>query len=447
VIKSLRWKLLAWYAVILAALSAVFGALLYANVRRSLARDVDTQLEAQASALAGVTLPAELDKFFVELTPEQVEFFSGEGDGAFHYGIWDASGQLIDSSHPSLEIAPPQLVGSRERGPYREAAIRGPADSWILVGKDVRRERQQLQGLAATAVGAGVAALVLMLFGGWILTGRALAPIQRISRAATAVSASNLSERIDVSRMETELADLAGTINGAFDRLQAAFEQQTRFTADASHELRTPLAIVLSHAELSLKHDRTDAEYREALSTIHRAARRMKGVVEDLLTLARADAGRIEVEESRFDLAQLVEETCQMFAPLAEEKQIHLDRNLAPLSVVGDRNRLGEAVSNLLVNAIHYNYSGGRVDVTLSANGPDAELRIANTGPAIPAEDRPHIFERFYRVDKARSREVDGSGLGLAITKWIVDAHGGSIACENGEGEGAMFVIRLKSAP
>jgi two-component system, OmpR family, sensor kinase len=444
--KSLRWKLLTWYAVILSGLACVFGGLLYANVRRTIQQEVDAALHAHAVALADVILPVGRGKFQIELTPEQVEAFSDEGAAAIHFAIFTADGQAVDFSHPSLLVPAPGQRGSRNRGPYREVSVRGPAGAWVVVGKGIGRERAQLQNLAAIAVGAGLAALALMLAGGWFLTGRALAPIERISRAASSVSASNLSERIDVTRMETELADLAATINDAFDRLQAAFEQQTRFTADASHELRTPLSIVISHADLALKKERTPDEYRELLATIRRASLRMKGVVEGLLTLARADAGNLRLEKEKLDLRPIVEETCSLLRPIAAEKRVEIVRDLATVCVVGDRERLSEAVANLLTNAVRYNREGGRVEVALRTEQGDAVLEIADTGPGIPEAERPHIFDRFYRVDKARSGSEGGSGLGLAITKWIVDVHGGTIDYASGENGGAVFTIRLAAA-
>jgi heavy metal sensor kinase len=425
-------------------LAGVFGALLYANVRGAMEREIDARLRDQAAELARVIMPLGAGKFEVALSQAQVEHFSAEGDGASHYAIWTPDGRAIDASHPSLTIPGPQAEGGRDRGAYRELSRRGPDDVLVLVGQDVRREREQLRNLGALALGAGLAALVLMLVGGWFLTGRMLIPINRISRAAAAVSASNLSERIDASRMESELADLAATINDAFDRLQRAFEQQARFTADASHELRTPLSIVVSQAELALKQPRSADEYRESLDAVRRAAGRMRGVVEGLLTLARADAGEIRLNVDQVDLQEIVSETCRLLEPLAVEKQVTITPRLAPALVRGDRDRLAEAVANVLSNAIRYNVPGGRVDVTLDGGPGDVILRIADTGRGIPEAERPFIFDRFYRVDQARSRSVDGSGLGLAITKWIIDAHGGSIWCRSGENGGAVFELRLE---
>ena len=432
-----------WYAVLFSGLGWLFCGLLYFVVRRSLEQEVDSLLRPQASALAEVIVPAGPDTFYVELSSEQVEYFGDEGLGAFHYAIWESGGERIDFSHPSLPIPAPQAPGVRNRGPYRELIMRGPGDSWILVGKDMQREQLQLRNLTAIGAGVGLLALVLMLAGGWFFIGRALAPVERITHAAANISASNLSERIDVSRMETELAALAETINDAFDRLQQAFEQQARFTADASHELRTPLSIVHAHAELALKRERrSEAEYRETLATIHHASRRMKGVVEGLLVLARADAGAVELSLAKLALDQLVKEVCTSFMPMARERQIELTVHSEPVTVLGDKQRLEGALANLVGNAIQYNVDRGRIEVVLRREIQHAVVRVTNTGIGIADADLPHVFERFYRADKARSSS-GGNGLGLAIAKWVVEAHGGEIFCESGDPQRTTFTLRL----
>jgi heavy metal sensor kinase len=304
-------------------------------------------------------------------------------------------------------------------------------------------EQGRLRRLLALILTTGGAVLVGTLAIGWFLTGRALAPVARISQAAAAVSASNLSARIDLSAMETELAQLATTINATFDRLQLAFNRQTQFTADASHELRTPLSIISAQTELALKKERGSEEYKEALATIRRSAQRMKAVVEGLLALARADSGTLALQREDLDLARLVEDSCRMLGPLAAERGIELVTRLEPTIACVDRERFAEVAENLLSNAIRYNRDGGRVEVNLRPAGQHAIFEVTDTGVGISEEELRHVFERFYRVDKARSRSVGGSGLGLAITKWIVEVHGGSISVASKVGVGTTFAVTL----
>jgi heavy metal sensor kinase len=264
-----------------------------------------------------------------------------------------------------------------------------------------------------------------------------------MSAAAAAISATSLSRRIDVTEVDSELGKLASILNDTFGRLESAFARQVRFTADASHELRTPLAILHARAELTLSRLREPEEYRDALETCLRAARRMRSLVDGLLTLARADAGRLELRPQTLDLGALVSETVGLLEPLAEEKKVALSVSAPPLEMLADPTRLAQVVTNLTANAIHYNRPGGSVWVALEPGEREAILTVTDTGLGIPEEDRPHLFERFYRVDKARSREQGGSGLGLAICQSIVETLGGTIRFTTEVDRGTTFTVRL----
>lgn len=437
--KTIRGRLLFGYGLILFVILGAFGATLYFKLRRSIYKGVDAQLKAHAHALAGALETEGGRQFDLELSDEYVRLFSGDDDDHPYYVIWDREGKLVDRSHPRVQIAHPEKT---KRG-HRRVVAQGPQGAVVLVGKKIEEEEEQLHEFLGAVAGVSAGFLALALAGGWFLASRALRPIERITRAASAISASNLSERIDVAQTESELGKLAKTLNEAFDRLEAAFERQTRFTADASHELRTPLSVMMSQAELALRKERTAPEYKEALETALKAAQRMKGVVDGLLTLARADARELNLRRERVNLQAVVEETVNLLGPLALERKVALTASAERVELTGDPDRLREAVTNLVTNAIRYNREGGRVDVSLEGEEGRAVLTVADTGWGIPEKDRPHLFERFYRVDRARSREAGGTGLGLSITKWIVESHGGSIAFESREGEGTIFTVRL----
>jgi heavy metal sensor kinase len=288
--------------------------------------------------------------------------------------------------------------------------------------------------------------LLVGLTGGWLVSARILRPLAIISATASAISATSLSGRIIPEQVDRELEELARVLNATFDRLELAFERQTRFTADASHELRTPLAILRSQAELALTRPRTAEEYRDALQTCVRATGRMTDLVEGLLMLARADAGKIDLQRRSVDLARVIEESVALIRPLADAKEVVLRAELAPALVSGDPDRLGRVVTNLLSNAVQYNHAGGEVRVHLDATPGYWVLSVADTGCGIAPEDCPHLFERFYRVDKARGRDSGGCGLGLAICKSIVEAHGGTIGFETKADKGSRFWVRLPRA-
>ena len=256
-------------------------------------------------------------------------------------------------------------------------------------------------------------------------------------------SASNLSERIDESRIKSELGRLAQVLNRMFGRLQASFERQARFTADASHELRTPVSVVLAQSELALAKQRSPEEYQEALGACYRAAKRMESLVDGLLTLARIDAGQLEIRHEPVDLRQVVENSVALLKPLADQKQIELKCNLQVVVVTGDAERLGQVVANLMNNAITYNHEGGQVRLHLAAEEDNATLSVSDTGIGIEDSDLPRVFERFYRVDKARTGNSGGIGLGLAICQEIVLSHGGMIDVASVAGNGTTFTVRL----
>jgi heavy metal sensor kinase len=438
--------LLTWYVIALAAVTAVFAALLAFHVRRSVLAEVDARLGKQLNALSAAVQPESERSFYVELSPEQVEYFGQEGPDAPYYAIWDRAGRLVDQSDPARTIPAPAATGTRQRGNVRESAGSGPLGSLVLVGEGVEEERARLNRLLTVIAATGLVVLVGTVGAGWFLTGRALAPIERISQSAANVSASNLSTRIDTEAMETELGELASTINATFDRLQRAFDQQTRFTADASHELRTPLSVVLAQSDLALKKDRTVDEYKQTLDTVRRSARRMKSIVEGLLILARSDAAEFVLDKAPADLAQVVQESCQLLAPLAAERGIRLTTQLESVTVQLDRERFAEVVANLISNAVRYNRDQGQVDVNVSRRADAAVLQIADTGIGISSTDLPHIFERFFRADKARSSSLGGSGLGLAIAKSIVEAHGGTIEAASQMGVGTTFLVTIPAA-
>jgi heavy metal sensor kinase len=300
-----------------------------------------------------------------------------------------------------------------------------------------------MRRLALWLVAAGSAVLVLGLAGGWWLASRAIRPIEDISSTALKIAGGDLSQRINAADTESELGRLAGILNSTFARLEAAFAHQSRFTSDASHELRTPVSVILSQAQTALSRERTGSEYREALEACQRAATRMRRLTESLLELARLDAGQEPMKHERFDLARVARECVELVRPLAAERGLRVECELPSVECVGDPERIGQVATNLLSNAIHFNREHGEVRIATHADNGTALLTVTDTGAGIPDEDLPHIFERFYRVDKSRSRVQGRTGLGLAICKAIVDAHSGTLDVLSQPGKGSIFTIKL----
>jgi heavy metal sensor kinase len=313
----------------------------------------------------------------------------------------------------------------------------------VVVGRSIAEELAGLRLLGWELTAAGGVVLLLGLTGGWWVASRAMRPIEGISATAVKIAAGDLSQRISAADTENELGRLAAVLNSTFARLEAAFAQQKQFTSDAAHELRTPITVMLSQTQTALTRERGAAEYRATVEACQRAAQRMRGLMESLLELARLDAGQETLKRMPFDLSKTAGDCVEMLAPLAEARGLKIQCTLPALPCVGDPERMGQVVTNLLSNAIEYNQESGELQITGERQGGAVILRVSNSGAGIAAEDLPRIFERFYRTDKARCGGGGHTGLGLAISKAIVDAHGGSLEAASQPGKGATFTVRL----
>ncbi len=270
--------------------------------------------------------------------------------------------------------------------------------------------------------------------------------MRRMAEVAGLITAENLHLRLPVETSGDEIALLAENCNAMLARLEKSFRRVKQFSGDASHELRTPLAILRGETEVTLRWARDTEEYRRTLESNLEEINRMGRIIEDLLTLAKSDAGELSLQIGELSLSDMLQEVYLQGNTLGENKRVgvylHLDV-AEEIYIRGDELRLRQVLLNLIANGIKYTAPDGRVDITLALAGEEAIVRIADTGIGIPAEHLPHIFDRFYRIDKARNRADGGTGLGLAISKGIVKAHGGYIDVESVSGEGSVFSIHL----
>jgi two-component system, OmpR family, sensor kinase len=300
---------------------------------------------------------------------------------------------------------------------------------------------QAIERLVRVMLGVGVVAVALSFVIGSLIAGQALQPIDAISQAAKQITTSDdLSKRIEYSGPRDELGELTETFNTTLERLERLFNAQKRFVADVSHELRTPLTTIQGNLEL-IQRFGNDPVLAEAA---YSESKRMSRLVEDLLMLAQADSGRLPLRETVVDLGSLAVEVYNQAKVLAKEVEIRLGV-IEPVRVLGDVDRLKQLMLNLVTNAIKYTPSGGQVTISVMYEEGYAFLRVSDTGMGIPHEDLPHIFDRFYRVDRARARKAGGAGLGLAICRWIAEAHHGRIWAESKIGEGSTFNVQLPS--
>jgi heavy metal sensor kinase len=306
---------------------------------------------------------------------------------------------------------------------------------------------QEIQEFLTVLALAFPFALVLAGFGGFALARKSLAPVDAMAQKAERISAEQLSERLPIENPEDELGQLAGAFNATLARLEAAFEQLRRFTADASHELRTPLTAIRSVGEVALQTPKSATEYRDVIGSMLEETDRLTRLVDSLLTLSRADSGHIHLQRADISLLGLAQEASSLVEVLAEEKRQRISVEGEPALIVsGDRLILRQALVNLVDNAIKYSSTGAEIVVRVSA-GKDSQVivEIVDQGPGVPQEHQSRIFDRFYRVDSARSREWGGAGLGLAIARWAVEAHGGQITLQSVEGQGSTFRVILPS--
>jgi signal transduction histidine kinase len=482
---SIRWRILAWNFALLAATAVVLLVAFYGHEQRSWLQELDLRLRREMTrgmgaigeVVPGVAGPrgpaAPLARPNGKSAPrgESTEQRAAKARQALveiaEAGVWV---QVVDAEGKTLHRSPnapaePALVGQAlaelaepsEEGPARPQDLmvslpghrvllhRPPGRNLVMFGASTAQLDANLAALARSLALAGFAVVFVGCGIGWLLAGRSLRPIDRIAADAEGIAAGDYGRKIDVDDTESELGRLATVLNETFGRMNAAREHMAQFTADASHELRTPLTVILSDSQGALRQERTPAEYRAALETVRQSALRMKAISDALLELAQGDAGKPVVRDA-CDLADLADESVALLARVAAEHGVKLVPRLEGAPVLGDAGRLGRLILNLTINAILHNDAGVTVTVSTGVLDGWAQLRVADDGRGIPAENLDRIFERFRRVDASRSRHTGGAGLGLAIVRQTAEAHGGTVAVTSEVGKGTVFVVRLPKA-
>ncbi|MEM7011078.1 MAG: ATP-binding protein [Verrucomicrobiota bacterium] len=432
----------------------VIGIAAYQVERNRVFGGIDGGLQARANRLTGILFQTEVP----QTTPEKVGEIPGALRGPLREGAENrvlnyyqvfaaADGALLfEGGVPpdaftklSLSGEMPRQGVVRMRDGWRERILFVRRDFLLAVGREVSDELAALRKYATQLILGGSGVLVVCMLASALLSKRALKPIADISQAATRIADGALYERVETGDKRSELGELAKVLNHTFDQLESAYRRQAQFTADASHELRTPISVILSETQSGPE---TEAELKESLSVCEESARSMRRLVEQLLELARFDAGTANPDFKQVDLRELTGSCIDRISSLASARGIEISRDLSNTSCQGDADRLGQVLTNLLSNAIAYNRENGTILVELRERDGFTEIAICDSGPGIAAEDLPHLFERFYRADKARSSDGH-SGLGLAICKEIAETHGGEVTAESELGKGSVFTLRL----
>ena len=460
----IRVRLTAWYLTVIFASLALCCVGMYFGLRRAIEDTVDRQLRVRSDNIGQFLATNTLQQ--TAATPQLLPKASELGLGDELYQVTDDSDTMLYQSPAMHELAVP-LDPQRLRNHYRHHRDEGNFTTFYRRGGDVRVLSSKVQ-VGRYEYRIQVATIVSPLYevletfriwtwmglplivcvaglGGYWLSGRAMKPIHNLVLSTREISERNLSRRLQVPAAQDELRELVNTMNAMLERLEAGFTRITRFTSDASHELRTPIAVIRTTSEVILEKTRSSEEYKEMVGQILRESEFTSELIEQLLTLARADADTAQLSLEPTDLRELIEELDSGSRTLAESHGIHWQAQIPtdPLIVLGDRSHLRRLLLILIDNACRYTKSGGTVRLKLESHGEEALVDVTDTGIGIPPEELTHIFERFYRASNARYFNPDGSGLGLSIAHWIATAHGGTLNARSSIGTGTTMWLRL----
>jgi heavy metal sensor kinase len=467
-INTVRGRLTFWYVSALALILVLFGVAVYVLLSRALHRRVDHALASTIEiSITSLTHDAQEGQSPHSAAQSTAAELSNPQQGMM---IFDDSGQLL-ATHKGEEELQIQLpdratipdadvylysvsTGANAKNEHRIAVRRvtiPPAGTpyIILASQPLKPVADELESLRDILYFSTPIVLLLAGFGGWFLARQGLAPVTAMARSARQIGAGSLDQQLPVVNPRDELGQLATTFNDLLARLNAAFEEQRRFMADASHELRNPLSVMSTAAGVTLKKEhRTEQEYREALQIVAEQTRRLSHIVNDMFMLARADSGQYPLRKRTLYLNDLLEEVARAGAVLAAARNATIEvTNVQEAIFHGDEDLLRQMLLNLVDNAVKFTPDKGAVRLDLQTSNGSYRLSVSDSGPGIPAEARHHIFERFYRADRSRAKAEDGgAGLGLAIARWIARAHDGDIELDDSSGTGTKFIVRLPTS-
>jgi heavy metal sensor kinase len=485
-LRSVRTRLTLWYTLLLLSTLVLFGVTSYYFTGDTLSENLDRSLKAEArwmrdfiepqaskvkpgrSAVDAVLrkkvqpqfigpLPADDDSTTQEADEIWSQIFrhSLQSPKKTYIQFLDSRGAIMyrsPSLGPDSLVVPPETIFQNAitmttqevSGQMVRIAATADRNFTYIIGYPLSDLRDLLDNLYVIFLILIPIALAVSIVGGLALAKKSLQPVDEITRHARRITAENLDQTISVPNVDDEIGRLGATINEMIRRLHESFARVRQFSADASHELRTPLTVVRGEIELALRTKKSPEEYRRVLESTLEETLRLTSIIDNLLILAKADRGRVESDLSEVDLQHLVDEVFEDCNILAEAKNISLSlRTNMPVTLVGDKGRLHQLLLNLVDNAVKYTPPGGQVTLSLDKRGNLAVFEVADTGIGIPLEEQGKIFDRFYRVDKARSRELGGTGLGLSIAKWIAELHRGSITVTSSPQKGSVFTVEL----
>ena len=478
--RSLRFKLTLWYVLILGILLISFCTFLYFTLSKSLHRDVDNKLRSLAELIASESL-SPMSKFGFGNVDQALETSMNLKPIGKFIQVLDESGNIgrksenlknvqLPISLNALKNASKGLITFETNRSIGNTPLRiitfpvvesNHVAKIVQIASSLEEVEDALNTLFIILVITVPLALMVATLGGQFLAHKALKPVDNITQTARMITSQNLNQRITPPKVKDEISRLIETFNGMISRLDQSFRQIKQFSSDASHELKTPLTILKGEVEVMLRKERTLQEYQQTLKSNLEEINRMSQIVEDLLLLSKGDTGEIKLNKEDINLTDILGEVVAQMDILAKSKRLYLSasNHHQDIYIVGDALRIRELFMNLIENGIKYTEEGGSIHITLQkeylpqvrsqSDWADNEknrfvkIVVADTGIGIAKGDQEKVFNRFFRVDKARSREQGGSGLGLSICKWIVEAHQGEIQVESELGKGSSFIVRL----
>jgi heavy metal sensor kinase len=467
IFRNIRFKLTLWYIVILGIILTSFSTFLYLTLSRSLYNGIDVKIKSIAEVIASSSTNPYSQYSFSSLDRMLKDSFSLRPVTKF-IQVLDESGRigkksdnlqnfqlpisiraLKNASQGSITFETTKAFGKYPLRMVTVPVIQGRrVINIVQVATSLEEVEEALKTLLLILWITVPSALGFASLGGLFLANKALKPVDEITKTARMITSRSLNQRIKLKKTKDEIGRLAETFNDMISRLGRSFKQIRQFSADASHELRTPLTILKGEIEVGLRRRRRPEEYRRILDSNLEEVNHMTQIVDDLLFLSKADMGEIHLKKNRINLTGLISEVGTQVKVIAMAKNIKVHiSNDSGVAVIGDRLRLRELLLNLVDNGVKYTPEGGEMRISVERDDGRVKLCVLDNGIGIAPEDQPHIFDRFFRVDKARSREAGGSGLGLSICKWIVEAHGGEISVESGVGKGSIFTVTLPLAP
>ena len=472
---NIRLRLTLWYTAIFLLILVIFSLVVYVGLTRNLMNNVDNHLQREVGEILGNLEFEDSDNGYNEDEDEYGEsnqILAGSSsielsyipeDGVF-WRVLDTAGQpIIDNGYfdgatytanvTNLTQAQLENASLANGTPVRlysvPFVIKNFTEGVVQVAESYEHVQEVQNQLIIILVVGIPLTLLASSAGGWFLASSALDPIDRITRTAQKISASDLHQRLNLDLPKDEVGRLADTFDQMLARLEDAFEQQKRFVADASHELKTPLTILKGDVEVALNRPRSPEYYRDTLQMVNTSTDRLIALVQELLLLARTDSTSNLLKLDTFNLSQLIEDEISHLFPKAIDKNIDLQADIPDVLIIeADRAKLQRLFMNLIDNAIKYSNADDCVTVKVNANDTQVRVMVADTGPGIASKHLPHLFERFYRVDAARSRlesngTSSGAGLGLSIVQWLAAAHSGRVDVESKPGQGTVFYVWL----